>query len=175
MTSDHPADWDALSDGQLLALKERVGEAGAARIDAYLGARRSAQRAITAASAGAVLAAGIAEPPPATPCKREMNGWERQYLDQLKARPDVQEARFEAVRVRLADGAWYKSDFFVVLVDGRMELHEVKGLWRTAARVRIKVAARLYPWFRFVAVRKRRKRDGGGWTVEQFAERLDDL
>lgn len=48
-----------------------------------------------------------------------------------------------------------------------MECHEVKGFWRDDARAKIKIAADLYP-FRFIAVMKRRKKDGGGWSEEVF-------
>jgi hypothetical protein len=48
--------------------------------------------------------------------------------------------------------------------DGLLELHEVKGgPWQDDARVKIKVAAALYP-FRFIAIRAR----AGGWEREEF-------
>jgi hypothetical protein len=53
-------------------------------------------------------------------------------------------------------------------------LYEVKGMWREAARVRIKVAADRHP-FRFIAVTKRLVRDGGGWKEELFSQALDRL
>lgn len=75
---------------------------------------------------------------------------------------------FEAISLRIGHGARYTPDFFVVTQSGRIEFHEVKGHWREAARVRIKVAAHEYPMFRFIAVRKKPKRDGGGWGVEEI-------
>jgi hypothetical protein len=48
-----------------------------------------------------------------------------------------------------------------------LEMHEVKGFWQDDARVKIKVAASIYP-FRFVAVTARAKKHGGGWAVEEF-------
>ena len=51
--------------------------------------------------------------------------------------------------------------------DGILEMHEVKGFWQDDARVKIKVAASIYP-FRFVAVKARAKKHGGGWEVENF-------
>jgi len=47
---------------------------------------------------------------------------------------------------------------------GWFEIHETKGHWREAARVRIKVAADLYPWFKFVAVKWDKKQ----WVYEDF-------
>lgn len=48
---------------------------------------------------------------------------------------------------------------------GSLELHEVKGHWEDDARVKIKVAARMHPWFRFRAVKAAR---GGRWEYEDF-------
>jgi len=47
-------------------------------------------------------------------------------------------------------------------------MHEVKGFWQDDARVKIKVAADMYP-FRFIAVKPRAKKDGGGWQTEAFS------
>jgi hypothetical protein len=82
--------------------------------------------------------------------------------------------RFEAVRLRLGGTAFYTPDFLVVAVIGGhtyMELHEVKGFWREAALVRIKTAASAYPWFRFKVIRKKRKKDGGGFDVQTVDSR----
>lgn len=99
--------------------------------------------------------------------KRKMNALEAAYaqlLDLRKAQGQVAWWGYECMRFRLADGAWFKPDFAVMMPTGRLEAHETKGFWREAARVRIKVAADLYPW-RFVAV----QRDAGGaWVFEEF-------
>lgn len=80
-----------------------------------------------------------------------MNKLEARYADALNARGDVALWMYEAVKFRLADGAYYTPDFLVVLKDGTVEIHETKGFLREAARVRVKVAARLYPFpFRMV-------------------------
>ncbi len=99
-----------------------------------------------------------------------MNGTEAAYatvLEGLKQAGQVHWYSFEPWKLRLADGAYYKPDFGVMTADGFLECHEVKGFWREAARVRIKVAASLYP-FRFVAVQKVPNKDGGGWKYEEF-------
>ena len=54
-----------------------------------------------------------------------------------------------------------------MLADGVIEMHEVKGYWTEDARAKIKVAANKFP-FRFVAVYKQAKKDGGGWRFEEF-------
>lgn len=100
----------------------------------------------------------------------QLNKTEQAYADHLTARQVAGEVawfRFEGVKVRLADNTFYTADFAVMLCDGAIELHEVKGFWGDDARVKIKIAAEQYP-FRFIAVKARAKRDGGGWTVEEF-------
>ncbi len=74
---------------------------------------------------------------------------------------------FEGVKLRLADKTFYTCDFAVLPRSGVLEMHEVKGFWMDDARVKIKVAASIYP-FRFVAVTARAKKHGGGWNIEEF-------
>ena len=95
-----------------------------------------------------------------------MNRTESKYGEILKMRMMAGEVawyRFEGIKLRLADATFYTPDFAVMLADGTMELHEVKGFWQDDARVKIKVAAEMYP-FRFVAV----KSIGGRFQVEEF-------
>ena len=97
-----------------------------------------------------------------------MNGLEADYADRLgllQLAGEIQVWRFGSLRFHLGGGAWYKPDFLVVLPDGLVELHETKGHWREAARVRIKVAAAAFPEFRFVAVTKPKGQD---WTFEEI-------
>jgi len=75
---------------------------------------------------------------------------------------------FEAIKLRLASGAWYTPDFALLDPLGKLVIHETKGHWREAAKVRIKVAAELYPMFRFVAVTRQRRKDGGNWMFKQY-------
>ena len=51
------------------------------------------------------------------------------------------------------------------MADGALEAHEVKGYMMADANVKIKVAADLYP-IRFLIVRAKPKREGGGWRIE---------
>ncbi|WLT04997.1 DUF1064 domain-containing protein [Snodgrassella alvi] len=53
--------------------------------------------------------------------------------------------RFEGVKLRLADNTFYTPDYCVMRSDGTMEMHEVKGFWQDDTRVKIKVAADMYP------------------------------
>jgi hypothetical protein len=138
---------EELSPQQLQTLRPRLGEAGQARVDELL---------------------GVARPEPEKRRGR-MNNTEAAYAVVLKHDPAVDRFEFEAIKLRLADGTWITVDFWVLYVDGREEMHEVKGFWRSRDRARIKIAARLYGWrWTFRAVRKRRQKDGGGWHTETF-------
>jgi hypothetical protein len=95
-----------------------------------------------------------------------MNKTEAAYAQHLRMREMAGEVawyRFEGIKLRLADNTFYSPDFAVMLADGSMEIHEVKGFWTDDARVKIKVAAELYP-FRFVAI----KLVKGKWETEEF-------
>ena len=100
----------------------------------------------------------------------QQNKTEQAYaleLTSLKHAGDVLWFKFEGVKLRLADNTFYSPDFAVMLASGQMEMHEVKGFWQDDARVKIKVAADLYP-FRFIAVQPLPKKSGGGWKTEEF-------
>ena len=88
---------------------------------------------------------------------------------------------FEPLRLRLGPD-WlttYTPDFLVQLVGGELELHDVKGAstsagstagawWEEDARLKIKLAAGLYP-FRFVGVHEGRAGAGEpAWVREVF-------
>jgi hypothetical protein len=75
---------------------------------------------------------------------------------------------YEGIKLRLASGAYYTPDFALIDAGGHLVIHETKGHWREAAKVRIKVAAELYPFFRFVAVTRQRKKQGGNWLHIQY-------
>ncbi len=100
---------------------------------------------------------------PASPAParvRGMNRWEQLYSEELSGRltaGDITWFAYEPIRLRLAKATGYTPDFTVVLADGHLEFHEVKGFWRDDARVKIKVAAEMYPWARFVIVTRREK------------------
>jgi hypothetical protein len=99
-----------------------------------------------------------------------MNKTEQAYsthLQNLLHTGEVLWWHFEGVKLRLADNTFYTCDFAVLANDGVLEMHEVKGFWQDDARVKIKVAASLYP-FRFCAVTAKAKKNGGGWNVEKF-------
>lgn len=71
--------------------------------------------------------------------------------------------KFEGIKLMLADRTSYTPDFFVLMADGSLEAREVKGFWQDDARVKIKIAAEMYP-FKFIAIKKCH----GSWQHEEF-------
>lgn len=88
------------------------------------------------------------------------------FLTALQHAGSVLWFKFEGIKLRLADNTFYTPDFAVMLASGQMELHEVKGFMQEDANVKIKVAAEMYP-FRFVIVRTKPKKEGGGWKFQE--------
>jgi hypothetical protein len=107
---------------------------------------------------------------------RGMNRVEQQYEQHLRERLLVGEIRwywFEPMKLRLADNTYYTPDFVVVGNDLALEAHEVKAEWSTGkpgwqedARVKIKVAAEIFP-IRFIGVCRMRD---GSWEFEDFGK-----
>jgi hypothetical protein len=99
----------------------------------------------------------------------QMNKTEAAYSERLKTlmhNGEIAWFKFEGIKLRLADNTFYSPDFAVMLTDGTMEMHEVKGFWQDDARAKIKIAADIYP-FRFIAIKVRAKKEGGGWLIEE--------
>jgi len=100
----------------------------------------------------------------------QMNKTEMAYeahLFTLKAAGEVAWYKFEGLKFRLADNTFYTPDFAVMLANGELEAHEVKGFWQDDARAKIKIAADMYP-VKFIAVKAKAKKNGGGWEREDF-------
>ena len=95
----------------------------------------------------------------------QMNKTEAEYAGMLEARKRAGEIAwyaFEPFKIRLADRTFYDVDFGVMLSDGRLEVHEVKGGFITDdGRVKLKIAAEHFP-AQFFLCQKARK----VWTVE---------
>ena len=90
-----------------------------------------------------------------------------QYLETLRHAGEIVWFKFEGVKLRLADNTFYTPDFMVMGASGLIEMHEVKGFWMDDARAKIKIAADMYP-FRFLAIKAKAKKNGGGWDQENF-------
>ena len=78
--------------------------------------------------------------------------------------------RFEPWGLRLADRTFYHPDFVFQLNSTReLYLVDVKGHWEDDARVKIKVAAALWPCFHWEAVSW--NRDESVWSTESIEPR----
>ena len=100
-----------------------------------------------------------------------MNKTEQAYADLLELRKragEIHGYRFEPLKFNLGSACFYTPDFEVVLPDGVLEYHEVKGFWRDDARVKIKAVARQFSDRLFVVVMKKAKKHGGGWEREEI-------
>ena len=101
----------------------------------------------------------------------QMNKTETRYATHLELQKRAGEIlwyRFEGIKLRLADKCFITVDFGVMLANGQLEMHDVKGskaIFSEDARVKMKLAADAYP-FVFKAVYPRPK--AAGWDVEEF-------
>ncbi len=104
----------------------------------------------------------------------EMNGLERKYaahLDLRKAAGEIADWKFDSFKLRLpADKCWLIVDFVVMLADGTIEFHETKGFMEGDAWLKLKMAAAMFWWFRFVLVKAKPKKDGGGFSFKELGE-----
>ena len=98
-----------------------------------------------------------------------MNKLEADYyahLEVLLWAREIEWFKFEAMTLKLAPDLRYTADFMVMLPDGTIELHEVKGGFIEGdAAVKMKAFAEAFP-FRLVLVTRALKRDGGAWIYK---------
>lgn len=95
-----------------------------------------------------------------------MNKTEEAYSRVLEIRKqagEIADWKFHALKLRLAKATFYDTDFMVVLANGEIEIHEVKGHMEDDAAVKFKTAQEMFP-FRFLIV----KRDGQTWSVKEW-------
>lgn len=105
-----------------------------------------------------------------------MNRLEAEYammLEAMKRADQIFDWRFEAVKLKLADRTYFTCDFLVI--SEHVELHEIKARMKSGkvlceddAAVKIKVAAELFPWFRF----KMASRGNDGWRIDIYESTL---
>lgn len=96
------------------------------------------------------------------PTPGQMNKTEKRYLDQI-LEPGVRRgkytsARFEALKLRLADRTFYTPDFVVINAEtGHIEIHEIKGGYITEdGRMKWKIAAEQFPEFHWMLVQQKK-------------------
>ncbi len=127
----------------------------------------------------------VSESPSAAPVEKKrlrqkagdgMNSTERAFSLFVRSQHHGATILAQQITLLLANGVRYTPDFIVVAESSDPEpfpasfgffAYEVKGFMRDDAAVKIKVAASLYPWITFRLVTKKRKKDGGGWAIEQ--------
>jgi len=107
----------------------------------------------------------------------KMNKTEQAYSEVLNQRIEAGEViswRYEPLTFRLAKRTTITPDFWVVMADGSIEIHEVKacnanGSYRIEddAAVKIKCAAEEYREFRWLLCGLKPKRIGAGWRIEE--------
>lgn len=81
--------------------------------------------------------------------KKGMNKWEESFARTLEWQRSIGQIAwwgFEPFRIRLADGCFFRPDFVTVDLQGKTAIYEVKGHFREAARVRLRVAAEKLPY-----------------------------
>lgn len=125
-------------------------------------------RGVTSADVAPAVAAGGER---VRASRRGMNKTEARRAAELEAMRiagEISAWAFEAVTLKLAHDCRYTPDFLVIYGLGHVRFEETKGHWRDDARVKIRVAAEKFPWFDFVALTVRKKKDGGGWHRESF-------
>jgi hypothetical protein len=116
-------------------------------------------------------ALGLRSPPARERPADGMNGLERSFRDRLDAalhRRAISVYWREGIKLRLAGRTWYTPDFAVYTWADGFTLVEVKGYMREDAAVKIKVAATLFPYWKFLLVYRQ---DRTGWRVYEVTER----
>jgi hypothetical protein len=97
--------------------------------------------------------------------------YEREVLIPAKLSGGVVDYWFEAITLKLADGARYTPDYLVLDSDLVVELVDTKARWsngqiaREDALLKMKFAAQRFPLFRFVAAVWDTK---AGWSRKEF-------
>jgi hypothetical protein len=89
------------------------------------------------------------------------------YLDGLKHHGEVLWYCFEGIKLKLSDNCHLTVDFAVMAADGVLEMVDVKGspaIFSDDAKVKMKTAARLFP-FRYKVAFPIPKKHGGGWRI----------
>ena len=74
---------------------------------------------------------------------------------------EIDDVRYEAVRLKLAYNTTYLPDFMVVKHGFPIEFHETKGRKFEAGMAKLKIAATRFPWFLFYMVEKKNKQ----WVI----------
>jgi len=103
------------------------------------------------------------------PLKHKMNGMEAKFAKEVLNRwlgVSLNSWEFEPIKLRLGND-WkttYTPDFFCLTLRGEIQVYETKGFRRPSAMVKLKVAAKQYPWFWWYLV----EREKGEWKITEI-------
>jgi len=86
-----------------------------------------------------------------------------EHLRMLQLTGEVHSFSYERHNLKLADRTYYKPDFEVMLPDGSIEFHEVKGYMQEDANVKLKVAAQQFPQYVFKLIYRGKR--NSGWQI----------
>jgi hypothetical protein len=95
------------------------------------------------------------------------------HLEGMKKRGEITAWWFEEVTLVLSRSRpnvkvqQYTPDFMVMLTDGLIEFHEVKGFAYQTGMNKLKVAGDKFP-FTFRLAKKNKKAQGGGWDIIEY-------
>ena len=81
--------------------------------------------------------------------------WEKRYsecLELMRISGHINRWSFETLTIKLPGGTRYTPDFLVIGADGSIQFHEVKGVMRASAQIKLKQAIELHPEFSFFLV-----------------------
>lgn len=92
----------------------------------------------------------------------KLNKTEKAYLSWLRAQGFVW-IGVQAITLKLGDDTRYTCDFMALNYKGDLHGREVKGFFRDDAKVKIKVAARQFPFIKFSVVKKTKD----GWDHKE--------
>ena len=98
-----------------------------------------------------------------------MNGLETSFSEELTRRVNAGELLWwlhESMTVKLGPDCRYTPDFLTQMPDGELVIYETKGFMEAKSLVKIKATHTQFP-FRIIVVKKRAKKDGGGFAEEE--------
>ena len=84
----------------------------------------------------------------------KLNKLEKSWLARMRLLYPTENIGVQNITLKLADDCRYTPDFNAVDANGQIVFYECKGFFRDDAKVKIKVAARLFRWARFILVTK---------------------
>lgn len=97
--------------------------------------------------------------------------YEREVLIPAKEAGLILAYEFESQRLQLAKLTYWTPDFVVLLADLTIEFIDVKGTRiqdEQAQRVKVKIAAEKYWYYRFKVAKQQTRKQGGGFKDECF-------